>query len=199
MAVQFVITNPASFNVIITGEVVAAGEVTTWSLRRLGDVVADNLTDYASTRQIIVEASDGTQKKYDLFQAERFGNMSQNPYLRPGDKIIVPRFERKVKILGAVRRPGEYELLPGEQIQDLINVLGDGYTDAQKQETGKLFTYKLSSSTNILMADEDGNIIHVSDEDKYSNISIAEGHSSEIIIFTNDTINYPAKTIYIIK
>ena len=129
MAVQFVITNPASFNVIITGEVVAAGEVTTWSLRRLGDVVADNLTDYASTRQIIVEASDGTQKKYDLFQAERFGNMSQNPYLRPGDKIIVPRFERKVKILGAVRRPGEYELLPGEQIQDLINVLGDGYTD----------------------------------------------------------------------
>lgn len=129
MAVQFVITNPASFNVIITGEVVAAGEVTTWSLRRLGDVVADKLTDYASTRQIIVEASDGTQKKYDLFQAERFGNMSQNPYLRPGDKIIVPRFERKVKILGAVRRPGEYELLPGEQIQDLINVLGDGYTD----------------------------------------------------------------------
>ena len=61
--------------------------------------------------------------------------MSQDPYLRPGDKIIVPKYERKVKLLGAVKRPGVYELLPDEQIQDLINVLGDGYTeDANKDD-----------------------------------------------------------------
>ena len=129
MAVQFVITNPASFKVIVTGEVISSGEVATWSLKRLSDVIDGRLTDYASTRQIIIESADGTQRKYDLFQADRFGNMSQNPYLRSGDKIIVPRFDRKVKVLGAVRRPGEYELLPEEQIQDLINILGDGYTD----------------------------------------------------------------------
>ena len=61
--------------------------------------------------------------------------MSQDPYLRPGDKIIVPKYERKVKLLGSVKRPGVYELLPDEQIQDLINVLGDGYTeDANKDD-----------------------------------------------------------------
>ena len=38
-------------------------------------------------------------------------------------------------MLGAVKRPGVYELLPDEQIQDLINVLGDGYTeDANKDD-----------------------------------------------------------------
>lgn len=133
--VQFVITNPADFKVIITGEVTYAGEVTTWSLKRLSEVISGRLTSYASTRQIIVEASDGTQKKYDLFQATRFGNMSQNPYLRPGDKIIIPKYDRKVSISGAVRRPGTYELLPGEQIQDLINVYAEGYTDyANKNE-----------------------------------------------------------------
>lgn len=133
--VQFVITNPASFKVVITGEVTAAGEVTTWSLRRLSDVIKGRLTPYASTRQIIVESDKGVQKKYDIFQATRFGDMSQDPYLRPGDKIIVPKYERKVKLLGAVKRPGVYELLPDEQIQDLINVLGDGYTeDANKDD-----------------------------------------------------------------
>ena len=61
--------------------------------------------------------------------------MSQDPYLRPGDKIIVPRYDRRVRILGAVRRPGVYELLSGEQIQDLINIYAEGYTDeANKNE-----------------------------------------------------------------
>ena len=132
--VQFYITNPASFKVLITGEVIQSGEVTTWSLLRLSDVIKDKLTPYASTRQIIVE-SGNVQKKYDLFQASRFGDMSQDPFLRPGDKIIIPKYERKVNVMGAVRRPGTYELLPGEEIQDLINVFADGYTeDANKND-----------------------------------------------------------------
>lgn len=134
-SVQFYITNPASFNVIILGEVKKAGEVKTWSLGRVSEVLKNKRTNFASKRLVIIESEDGKQKTYDLFRAERYGDMSQDPYLRPGDKIIVPRYDRRVRILGAVRRPGVYELLSGEQIQDLINIYAEGYTDeANKNE-----------------------------------------------------------------
>ena len=68
--VQFVITNPASFKVVITGEVTTAGEVTTWSLRRLSDVIKGRLTPYASTRQIIVESDKGVQKNMIFFRPQ---------------------------------------------------------------------------------------------------------------------------------
>ena len=45
MAVLFVITIPASFMVIVTGEVISSGEVATWSLKRLSDVIDGRLTD----------------------------------------------------------------------------------------------------------------------------------------------------------
>ena len=132
---QFYITNPASFKVLIVGEVTTAGELTTWSLRRLSSIIGDHLTAYSSTRNIVVESEDGTKKTYDLFKKSRYGDMSQDPYLRPNDKIIISEYDRKVSIGGAVRRPGTYELLEGEQIQDLINVYAEGYTDyANKNE-----------------------------------------------------------------
>ena len=132
---QFYITNPASFKVLITGEVVVSGEVDTWSLKRLSTLIQNYLTPYSSTRKIIIESEDGTKKTYDLFQAKRYGDMSQDPYLRPNDKIIISEYDRIVTIKGEVKRPGTYELLPEEQIQDLINVYGGGYTDfANKSE-----------------------------------------------------------------
>lgn len=132
---QFYITNPASFKVLIVGEVTTAGELSTWSLRRLSSIIGEHLTAYSSTRNIVVESEDGTKKTYDLFKKSRYGDMSQDPYLRPNDKIIISEYDRKVSIGGAVRRPGTYELLEGEQIQDLINVYAEGYTDyANKNE-----------------------------------------------------------------
>ena len=132
---QFYITNPASFKVLITGEVVVSGEVDTWSLKRLSTLIQNYLTPYSSTRIIVIESEDGTKKTYDLFQAKRYGDMSQDPYLRPNDKIIISEYDRIVTVKGEVKRPGTYELLPEEQIQDLINVYGGGYTDfANKSE-----------------------------------------------------------------
>jgi protein involved in polysaccharide export with SLBB domain len=48
--------------------------------------------------------------------------------LRPGDVFTVKLLERKVSISGEVKRPGSYELLPNENIQELINNYAKGYT-----------------------------------------------------------------------
>ncbi len=77
--------------------------------------------------------------------------------------------------------------------------MGSSYTEAQKQEEGNIFTFGLTSSTNVYRFDEEGNLIAEPSDTKYDNIGISEGNSSEIIVFVTDTTNSTAKAIYIVK
>ena len=123
---QFTLVTPAQFTVLIQGEVVAVSEVTAWGGQRLSEFVNTVATAYSSKRNVDVKSADGTLAQYDLFQAQRYGNMAQDPFLRPGDTVILQRYDRKVTISGAVERPGEYELVEGENLEELINYYGGG-------------------------------------------------------------------------
>ncbi|MCR5724806.1 MAG: SLBB domain-containing protein [Treponema sp.] len=125
---QFVLTSPAVFLVSISGEVKTAMEKKAWALTRLSSFVTASLTDYSSTRQVTVVSDTGESKDYDLYKAQNDGDFSQDPYLRPGDKIVITRIDRKVMINGAVERPGTYEILTGENLKDLIEMYGHGLT-----------------------------------------------------------------------
>jgi protein involved in polysaccharide export with SLBB domain len=117
---QLVLTQPGYFRVYLTGEVNAAVTRTTWALARLSALLGDSLTAYSSTRDITVTSVSGQSAVYDLFRAQRDGDLSQDPYLRPEDVVRINRLERVVSIGGAVERPGSYQLLPGEQLRDLV-------------------------------------------------------------------------------
>jgi len=87
-----------------------------------------NLTDYTSLRDISIKSSNGQTRVYDLFKAQRFGDLSHDPYLRPGDVITFNRIKRFVVIDGEVKRKGLYQLLDGENLKNLIEVYADGFT-----------------------------------------------------------------------
>ncbi|GHV66497.1 hypothetical protein AGMMS49928_01310 [Spirochaetia bacterium] len=118
--VQLVLTQPATFMVYIAGEVSAFAARTTWALARLSSLVNSNLTAYSSIRDITITSVSGQSKTYDLFQARRNGDLAQDPYLRPGDTIHINRIDRVVSIGGSVERPGTYQLLPGENLSELV-------------------------------------------------------------------------------
>jgi protein involved in polysaccharide export with SLBB domain len=124
-----VMLRPSAFSVYIKGEVSRAEERTTWAMGRLSSLLnSSTLSEYSSIRTITVTSIDGQTKTYDLFKARRFGDLSQDPYLRPGDTITVSHLDRKVSVYGHIERPGSYELLPGENIRDLIVKYANGYT-----------------------------------------------------------------------
>ena len=127
--VQFVLVSPSVFTVKITGEVNSATEKKVWGLTRVSEAISNSLTEYSSTRNIKIKAENGKVKVVDLFKAKRNGDLSNNPYVRPGDEIIVQRMERKVSISGEVERPGTYELLPGENLKELVEKYGNGLTE----------------------------------------------------------------------
>ena len=126
--VQLVLTQPAIFRVYVKGEISTAREVSAWGLSRLSVLTSGNLTSYTSIRDISIKSANGQTRVYDLFKARRLGDLSQDPYLRPGDEITFNRIKRLVTITGEVERPGRYQLLDGENINELIEFYGGGFT-----------------------------------------------------------------------
>jgi protein involved in polysaccharide export with SLBB domain len=156
--VQLVLTQPAVFRVYINGEVQEAKEVSAWGLSRLSALVEKDLTDYASIRDISVKSTDGQTQVYDLFKAQRLGDLSQDPYLRPGDVVTFNRLSRFVTVDGQVERPGEYQLLDGENLKELIEVYANGLTplaDLTKIEMTRLVNSEEIGGEKIFLSSGD--------------------------------------------
>lgn len=155
--VQFVLTTPAVFTVLVKGEVTLTSEPRVNSLTRLSTVVKPLVTSYSSIRDIQVSSATGTTKTYDLFKAERLGDLSHDPYLRPGDIIILKRAERVVKVEGAVERAGAYQLLPGEELASLLGLYASGLIPLADTSRIELIRYidSASASGNKIMLSQD--------------------------------------------
>ena len=143
--VQFVLTSPATFRVTITGEVVKTVQKNAWALTRLSTFIKESFTDYSSSRNIKIVSESGEEKTYDLFLADRKGDLSQDPYLRPGDKIVVNRISRRVALNGAVERPGVYELLDGENLKKLIDYYGNGLKSLADLSSLELYRFVIGN------------------------------------------------------
>ena len=127
--VQLVLTRPSLFMVYLKGEVVVAAEYPAWALSRLSSfLTSGRLTPYASLRDVTVTSSGGQARVYDIFKAGRDGDLSQDPYVRPGDVITVNRVERVVTIRGGVERSGSYQIRGGENLLELVTRYGGGLT-----------------------------------------------------------------------
>jgi polysaccharide export outer membrane protein len=116
------------FQVYLMGEVPQTRFVTAWGLTRLSEIVMANLTPYSSTREVEIINGDGLKKKYDLYKALQRGILEEDPFIRPGDTIDVHRRGKQIELQGEVVRPGKYEILGGERIQEVIESYGGGFT-----------------------------------------------------------------------
>jgi protein involved in polysaccharide export with SLBB domain len=160
--VQLTMLKPSNFTVYIKGEVNSAGERTTWAMGRLSSLVGSAFSAYSSIRNITVTSANGQVKTCDLFKAQRFGDLSQDPYMRPGDIITVNHLDRKVTVYGEVERPGAYELLPGENIRKLIHDYANGYTG--RADTGSVGIRRYQEGNQGM-----GNIIYLTQEEINAN------------------------------
>ncbi|MDR0377036.1 MAG: SLBB domain-containing protein, partial [Spirochaetaceae bacterium] len=145
--VQLILTQPGIFRVLVVGEVNATAEISTWAMERLSSLTRFT-TPFASLRNISIKSSNGRVRTYDLFKAERDGDMSQNPYLRPDDVITFNRLERRVTIRGSVERPGVYQLLPNENLKDLLDYYARGFTPLADKSRMELVRYVGSGSVS---------------------------------------------------
>jgi len=157
--VQLVLTQPAMFKVYVNGEVRIAGEQPAWALTRLSELLVDeNITNNTSIRDISIKSANGQTKVCDLFKAQRLGDLTHDPYLRPGDIITFNKVQRVISIFGAVERPGNYQIVQGENLKELIEVFVGGFNplaDRSRIELVRLINSDDVSGNTIFLAESD--------------------------------------------
>jgi protein involved in polysaccharide export with SLBB domain len=134
------------FSVTVTGETLNPGNRTVDGLTRVSSLLTE-LTGKASIRFVQITSSNEIVHLYDTFTAARTGDFSQNPYIRPGDRVYIPAAGRIIQVAGEVFRPGEYELLPGETLKELIEYYADGFT--LNADPGRIMLARINTRENI--------------------------------------------------
>ena len=169
------ISSVGIFQVFIKGETPEARNVDAWGMSRLSEILEGRLGPYSCLRNIQVISQDGTKKQYDLFQFQRLGLEDQDPYMRPGDTVVVSAAERIVEIAGEVRKPGKYQLIASEQLKEVIDFFGGGLTAAA--ETSRVRIDRVSGEkAQTLYAD------------------MSHGGGSPVTLEDGDIVTIPSKT-----
>jgi polysaccharide export outer membrane protein len=119
--------SPRSFVVHVVDNVKQPGAYTSRALDRVSTVIARAGVTIGSRRRIAIKHHSGTTGTADLVRYELTGDVAYNPFLLDGDVITVPIATPVVSISGAVRRPGQYELVANQDIAELLELAG-GFT-----------------------------------------------------------------------
>jgi len=122
---------PRTFRVFVTGSVEEPGSVEASAVQRVSDAVesAGGILSNGSSRTVIVVRGADTLH-VDISRFRLLGDFERNPFLRSGDRIHVPVGGLHATIRGPVNRPGYYEIVPGETIDDLLDLAGGFKSDA---------------------------------------------------------------------
>nr|MBA2406698.1 SLBB domain-containing protein [Chitinophagales bacterium] len=81
-------------------------------------------TDLGSLRKIYVKRQGQTVKTLDVYAYLLNPSLQDDYFLQSNDYIFVPPVGKVVSITGEVKRPFRYELIEGEDLNDLINYAG---------------------------------------------------------------------------
>lgn len=126
------LVTPRRVIVHVTGAVKEPGEYTVSAAERVSGVVelAGGLLATSSERLIALRDPRGAERSVDLLIYRRLGDLAANPLVMEGSIVLVPYRINTVEILGAVNAAGEYEVVPGDRLRDLIELAGGPRPDA---------------------------------------------------------------------
>jgi polysaccharide biosynthesis/export protein len=114
-----------SFKVFVVGDVPEPGIRTATAVTRVSELVPGESQQGMIYRNITIRRGAETFV-VDLDRFRRTGDVADNPFLKEGDVIQVPRIDAIVTVTGEVAYPGRYEFRPGETLADLMRVANAG-------------------------------------------------------------------------
>jgi protein involved in polysaccharide export with SLBB domain len=124
--VQIKLGKIRSIRVTVIGESYKPGTYTVSSLTTLYNILylCGGPSDLGSYRQIEVIRGNKLVKKADLYDFLCKGIQKDNILLQEGDVVRIPYYDNRVSISGCVKRTGKYEMLSGENIENLLSYSG---------------------------------------------------------------------------
>ncbi len=123
--------------------IIGANRPATYRLSSLATVfnalyVSGGPTALGSFREIELMRDNKLFKKIDLYRMLLNGDQSDNVGLKDNDVIRIPSYKTRVSLKGLVKRPGIFEVLPGENFANVL-AFASGFTDDAYQASVKIF------------------------------------------------------------
>lgn len=100
--------------------------------------IAGGPSAFGSFREIELVRNNKVERKIDLYRLLLHGDQSDNIGLKDNDVIRIPAYKKRVELQGQVKRPGIFEVLPGESFTDILEY-ASGFTDTAYQASVKIF------------------------------------------------------------
>ena len=180
-----------SINVYMLGEVYQPGKFTMSGLSSVSNalIVSGGVNETGSLRNISVKRNNKTIATYDFYEFLLKGSLENDIKLLDGDVVFVPFIENTVRIGGAFKRPGNYEVLNGETVDDAIKLAGGFTQDVPLNPKIELSFYDHSSESRIYKYLEQNELVTKLTGQSYINVYSKPGYKVEIIKLIGEFIN----------
>ncbi len=124
-----------SIQVFVLGNSYSPGAYTVSSLSNISNILffSGGPTENGSLRNIDVKRAGKIVSTFDFYDLLVNGNTIDDVRLQSNDAIVINPIGKKVKILGEVKNQATYELLDGENFEDLIK-FSSGFTNLSDKE-----------------------------------------------------------------
>ncbi|MBU2046454.1 MAG: SLBB domain-containing protein, partial [Bacteroidetes bacterium] len=123
-------------------------------------------TENGSYRDIEIIRENKVIAKLDVYDFLLKGEQANNITLKDQDIIRIPIYRTRVEVTGEVKRPGIFETLEGESLDNVISFAG-GFNDNAYQSRIKVFQNTSKERKLIDIAKEDFNTYFPKSGDKY--------------------------------
>jgi len=100
--------------------------------------IAGGPSAFGSFREIELMRNNKPERKIDLYRLLLAGDQSDNVGLKDNDVIRIPAYKRRVELQGQIKRPGIFEVLPGETLSQVLT-FASGFTDTAYKASLKVF------------------------------------------------------------
>jgi protein involved in polysaccharide export with SLBB domain len=182
-SVQITLGNIRSIKVIIVGQVQKPGTYTLPSLATVFNALyaSGGPSENGSLRQIEVIRNNRIIRHLDVYDFIVKGSQKDNISLQDQDIVRVPTYRTRVQLVGQIKIPALFEVVPGESLDNILNYAG-GFTDSAY--TARIKVSQISDQqrkiTDVLEADYK-NYIPLRG-DKYTIESIINRFENRVVI-----------------
>lgn len=131
--------NIRSIKIIVTGEVMKPGTYTLPSLATMFTALysSGGPTENGSFRNVELIRNGRKIATLDVYDFLIKGELKGNVRLQDQDIIMIPVYQKRVEVVGEVKRPAIFELKPGETFDNLLDYAG-GFTEKAYKERIKV-------------------------------------------------------------
>jgi protein involved in polysaccharide export with SLBB domain len=181
--ISLTLLSPARFDVPVFGGVATPGIVTVYPLARVSDAIAMSGGRKPGASYRTINLMRGEQKiVVDLLRYGMEAKSDQDPFLEPGDRILVPQAQLVVTLVGDVKYPGPFELVPGETLQSLISYAGGVLPGARTSSVEVVRFMKDGTSTQQIVDLGTDSAMTLADGDRIRVPSIVENRNMILVL-----------------